>query len=267
MTRYLRSINRGESIDEWKKRMMKLEKIPFIKVSSFQEFSKQGQYDKKTALEYLSTHLHHTCDWSGLKPTADETYSDISSYPSLSLRDLPFQSYFAIEPDGGVVGIGILYIPTPNLGDIHLLCVDEKSQKKGIGAQIIGRIENDAKKLGLKYLTLEAANPDLVHHFYNRFGYTSIEDALVSTNVNIRNLASEVLGERRKAREESIVHLFEERKESKSPRDFRFLLSQELYFSPGKRAPRNRDEFTYANTTGEPNSVLYMIKMLKESTA
>jgi GNAT superfamily N-acetyltransferase len=85
--------------------------------------------------------------------------------------------YFCAEADGKIIGF-CSYVIVDNLWQagriayVTALVVDEAARSRGIGAQLIGKVIDDALSLGLKRVELDSGFPrERAHKFYEKLGF------------------------------------------------------------------------------------------------
>ena len=89
------------------------------------------------------------------------------------------QEFFVAELDGGVVGCAALHVLWEDLAEIRSVAVDPAAQGHGIGSQLVTRVLEVARELGIErifVLTFEVA-------FFERFGFREIAGAPVAPDV------------------------------------------------------------------------------------
>lgn len=85
----------------------------------------------------------------------------------------------AIDGDGRVIGCGALHVFWEDLGEIRTLTVAPEWRQRGIGQDLLGALEAEARGLGLHRLfclTFEEG-------FFSRHGFTAHDEALVDAEV------------------------------------------------------------------------------------
>jgi amino-acid N-acetyltransferase len=92
-----------------------------------------------------------------LKRDDDEVAMNIRSYILAYDNDIP-------------VGVGALHIFSPLLGEIRSLAVKKEYQGKGIGKQIVNKLIQEAKELGLKEVLALTYQKD----FFEKLGFVEI---------------------------------------------------------------------------------------------
>jgi amino-acid N-acetyltransferase len=89
------------------------------------------------------------------------------------------QEFIVAEVAGEVIGCGALHVMWEDLGEIRTLAVDPEYTGRGIGGDILSRLVDRAKDLGLQRLfclTFETA-------FFQRHGFDEIEGSPVEHDV------------------------------------------------------------------------------------
>lgn len=227
-----------------------------MKITTLKDYIDLLNIDEKTAIHQFEEYIHNSCDWSELNLTADEVIKLLYSYPHPFSTLAPFEIYLALTDDVHVAGIATFYILSGKIGEIYLLCVGHQYQNKGLGGMLIKEIEKDSKKLGLSFLTLDAAGSI---KYYQRFGFQTIDQI----RLNNPTLLYEFMNERRRAREESVDHFSIERK-ANDRRNLKMQLSTEFAWYPYQKTPQTYDEFVYAHTTIDLNDARFMIKKISQ---
>jgi amino-acid N-acetyltransferase len=85
------------------------------------------------------------------------------------------QDFLVAEHDGEVVGCGALHVLWSDLGEVRTLAVHPDHVKHRIGAELIDRLIEIARELGLSRLFALTFHTD----FFARHGFTPIEGAPV----------------------------------------------------------------------------------------
>ena len=89
------------------------------------------------------------------------------------------QEFTVAELDGEVIGCGALHVLWEDLAEVRTVAVLEKFHKQGIGHQILERIIDRAREIGVKRifcLTFQT-------HFFGRHGFVEIEGTPVEPDV------------------------------------------------------------------------------------
>ncbi len=96
------------------------------------------------------------------KPWGSEEGSEIDDNENISLHAMA-------QIDGEIAGVGRLtYYPTGE-GQIRFMGVQEKFRQQGVGQAILAYLEDEARKMGLKKIYLNARDNALI--FYSKLGY------------------------------------------------------------------------------------------------
>jgi amino-acid N-acetyltransferase len=85
----------------------------------------------------------------------------------------------AETPDGTLIGCGALHVMWEDLGEVRTLAVDPAWLGRGVGRAILGRLEADARDLGLSRLfclTFEVS-------FFTRNGYGEIGEGVIDPEI------------------------------------------------------------------------------------
>ena len=111
-------------------------------------------------------------------PSIERIYLQATSDPVLTISDywgnlLPSQGLLVAEAEGEVIGFGTIEAVARE--QIRQLYVAPSYQGRGVGAQILARLEEVARGCGLSVITLHAAPAAVA--FYCRAGYTPMESA------------------------------------------------------------------------------------------
>lgn len=84
--------------------------------------------------------------------------------------DLELSSINAyIEQDGNVIACGRIQDNGGGIGQIRYMAVNDKYQGKGLGKLIVAKLEEEAKRIGLKTIELQARENAV--EFYKSQGY------------------------------------------------------------------------------------------------
>lgn len=107
----------------------------------------------------------------------------------------PLVWFRVMETDNKIIGYigGYFYLED---GEILNFLIDKKNQHQGYGTQLFLNIIEEAKKIGIKRITLEVKETNIVAiNFYNKFGFSKISkrkhyykdgtDAIVMMKENI----------------------------------------------------------------------------------
>lgn len=85
------------------------------------------------------------------------------------------QEFVVAEEDGSLIGCGALHVMWDDLAEVRTLAVAEQHRRRGLGAQLLDRLEQRAEELGLRRLfclTFEVP-------FFETRGYRVISDVPV----------------------------------------------------------------------------------------
>ncbi len=96
------------------------------------------------------------------------------------------QEFVVAEQDGQLIGCGALHVMWEDLGEIRTLIVAEDWLHHGVGGALVGRLEQNARALGLTRLfclTFEV-------EFFTRRGFTQIGEQIVEADVYSQLLRS-----------------------------------------------------------------------------
>lgn len=90
------------------------------------------------------------------------------------------QEFRVAEDDSGaLIGCGALHVMWDDIGEVRTLAVAADRRSRGVGRALLGRLESDARELGLSRLfclTFET-------RFFTDHGYAEIGEGLVSPDV------------------------------------------------------------------------------------
>ena len=89
------------------------------------------------------------------------------------------QEFFVAELDGDVVGCGALHVLWEDLGEVRTLAVDPEHRRHGIGHQLLGRLLEQARHVGVSRVFTLTFEVD----FFAGHGFRSIEGTPVSHEV------------------------------------------------------------------------------------
>ena len=106
--------------------------------------------------------IHHLLEIYAAKGNLlPRTFSELYRH----LRD-----FFVIEIGGQVVACGALEIFTEDLGEVRSLVVDEAHERRGLGRQLVERITDEARAIGLKRLMALTYVPT----FFHKLGFQTV---------------------------------------------------------------------------------------------
>lgn len=80
------------------------------------------------------------------------------------------RDFFVIEAEGKVVACGALEIFTDDLGEVRSLVVDDAFKGQGLGRQLVERIAEEARAIGLKRLMALT----YVAPFFHKLGFKTV---------------------------------------------------------------------------------------------
>ncbi len=83
------------------------------------------------------------------------------------------RDFFVVENNGKIIGACSLHILWEDLAEVRSLVVNERSQKQGIGKQLVRKCIGEAQKLGIKKIFALTYTPD----FFLRMGFKEIDKA------------------------------------------------------------------------------------------
>ena len=104
--------------------------------------------------------------------------------PHIPLKDdLEDRSYhfMAITSSNEIVACGRLHMNNDKEAQIRYMGVSDGVRRMGVGTSMVNKLEDKAKTLGAKYVTLNARNVAL--DFYKSHGYKAIEPYQSDTNI------------------------------------------------------------------------------------
>lgn len=83
------------------------------------------------------------------------------------------RDFVVAEAEGGgeVVGCGALHIYTPTAAEVRSLAVDPNQKTRGIGREIVARLESEARRFGLTSLFAFTYVPG----FFSKLGYSLVD--------------------------------------------------------------------------------------------
>ncbi|MDR1696335.1 MAG: N-acetyltransferase [Endomicrobium sp.] len=99
-----------------------------------------------------------------------EHYADNKEMLHRSLNSIyeNIQEYVVVEEeDGSIIGCGALHVAWENLAEIKALAVSDKYTKQGIGKQIVARLQQNAKDLGVAKVFALSFKPE----FFQKLGF------------------------------------------------------------------------------------------------
>ena len=96
------------------------------------------------------------------------------------------QEFVVAEAEGELIGCGALHVMWEDLGEIRTLIVAEGWLQHGVGAALVGRLEENARALGLSRLFCLTFEVD----FFTRRGFAPIGEQVVDPDVYSQLLRS-----------------------------------------------------------------------------
>lgn len=81
------------------------------------------------------------------------------------------RDFFVFVQNRKIVGICALHVCWDDLAEIRSLAVQEKDQKKGIGAKLVKACLEESKQLGVKKVFALTYQP----HFFKRMGFKEVD--------------------------------------------------------------------------------------------
>ena len=118
-----------------------------------------------------------TGDVKAIRALVDTYTADrrLLSKATVTLYESVQEFWVAVDDDGAVLGCGALHVMWEDLAEIRTVAVDPASRGRKIGHQIVSRLLDVARDLGIARvfcLTFET-------HFFGSFGFTEIDGAPV----------------------------------------------------------------------------------------
>ena len=103
--------------------------------------------------------------------------------------DHPARAYYVLLKEKQLIGgIGFAeFVGFPNCCELQKLYLDDSVKGRGLGYQLIEKVEHEAKALGYKQIYLEThTNLQVAIHTYERAGYKEIDrpDCVVHSTMN-----------------------------------------------------------------------------------
>jgi ribosomal protein S18 acetylase RimI-like enzyme len=112
-------------------------------------------------------------DWFGIEESIVQYVSDAESKPT----------YLAVDDSGDVVGALLLSRHNDLSAEIHLLAVAPMLHRRGIGRQLVDRVEGDMIDDGVELLSVKTQGPSmpdenyrLTLQFYEAMGFVQLEE-------------------------------------------------------------------------------------------
>lgn len=116
--------------------------------------------------------LRNLPDWFGIEESIVEYVEDVRSMHTLVVR-----------ANGGVAGFLTLHEHNPSTSEIHIMAVDSRYQRRGIGRALVSEAVNVAMDRGnalLEVKTLGPSHPDRFYartrRFYEAMGFMPVEE-------------------------------------------------------------------------------------------
>ena len=81
------------------------------------------------------------------------------------------RDYFVIRHETQIIGCAALHVMWSNLAEIKSMAVSEKSQRQGIGSQLVGACIKEAKGLGIPTIFCLTYKPA----FFEKFGFSQLD--------------------------------------------------------------------------------------------
>lgn len=117
-------------------------------------------------------------DWFGIDEAIDQYVRDAD--------DEQFDSFIAFDGRTAVgVGLGVCLVswPQPGSAEVHLLAVDARHRRSGIGALLIQTIADHTRRRGAKLLTVHTVGPSFFNEpyaqtrrFYEAVGFLPLHE-------------------------------------------------------------------------------------------
>jgi amino-acid N-acetyltransferase len=114
-----------------------------------------------------------TCDVAVIRRLVD-TYAPrgiLLNKPTVTLYEDVQEFLVAARPDGDVVGCGALHVMWEDLAEIRTLAVDPSVKGEGVGHQLLERLLDRARALGVRRLFCLTFEVD----FFGRHGFREID--------------------------------------------------------------------------------------------
>ena len=90
------------------------------------------------------------------------------------------------EEENGIVGFAMGYFEQFDDGFIYVLVeivIASEFQNKGIGTELMKKLENTVKEKGALNIQLEAVNDEFHEHFYGKLGYNTVSNLVLKTKI------------------------------------------------------------------------------------
>lgn len=114
-------------------------------------------------------------DWFGIEESLREYVDDAETKPT----------YLAVTDDDGVVGALLVTRHFPGSAEMHLLAVDPRHHRAGIGRSLVEAFEADMRADGVRLLEVKTQGPSRPDEHYARtlqfylaLGYEPLEELL-----------------------------------------------------------------------------------------
>ena len=85
------------------------------------------------------------------------------------------RDFVVAEADGQIVGCGALHIYTPTAAEVRSLAVDPHQKTRGIGKEIVSRLEVEAARFGLTSIFAFTYVPG----FFSKLGYSQVDRGML----------------------------------------------------------------------------------------
>lgn len=122
-------------------------------------------------------------DVARLLGTVPEWFGQPESNAEYIEAALSKETWAVRDAAGQVAGVTLVDRHFPHVVEIHLIVVDRAVHGSGVGSAMLGAIEADARRRGVKLLevkTLGPSHPDegyaRTRHFYEKWGFLPLEE-------------------------------------------------------------------------------------------
>lgn len=112
--------------------------------------------------------------WFGIEGSLVSYVDDARTLPTYAVRD---------DDSGAVVGVLLVRRHFPAAAEVHLMAVDPRWHRQGVGRALLQSAESDLRADGVRFLqvkTLSDSHPDvnyaLTRQFYLAQGFTPLEE-------------------------------------------------------------------------------------------
>jgi amino-acid N-acetyltransferase len=85
------------------------------------------------------------------------------------------QEFVVLEREGDVIACGALHVSWEDLAEIKALAVVEEYKGQGIGTKIVEKLQENAKKLGIRKVFTLTFKPE----FFKKLGYVEIHKEML----------------------------------------------------------------------------------------